>query len=233
MKADNDNGLRHGPWLPDRAMAKAFGSKMFSTGIVCSVCGDDVKYTSDGQCVSCSLRYRREYYERNADEIKRKAREKHHENRDRNLDRMREYTKKNSERRAPQRKIYSERNRDHRIQMAREWHRENKDRATQYRQERLDIYAAHARNRRFLKVSNGGSHTADDIAAILRRQKYKCVECGASVRKRENRHVDHIMPLALGGSNDPSNLQVLCPSCNMSKGALHPIEFANRRGRLL
>ena len=35
-------------------------------------------------------------------------------------------------------------------------------------------------------------------------------------------HVDHRMPLSLGGSNYPDNLQLLCPTCNLSKSATHP-----------
>ncbi|WP_139061120.1 HNH endonuclease [Enterobacter asburiae] len=30
--------------------------------------------------------------------------------------------------------------------------------------------------------------------------------------------IDHIIPLALGGNNDPTNLQILCSSCNGKKG---------------
>ena len=32
-------------------------------------------------------------------------------------------------------------------------------------------------------------------------------------------HVDHILPRARGGQNEWSNLQVLCITCNTSKGA--------------
>lgn len=32
-------------------------------------------------------------------------------------------------------------------------------------------------------------------------------------------HMDHIMPLAKGGLHCDSNIQLLCPACNLSKGA--------------
>jgi len=43
----------------------------------------------------------------------------------------------------------------------------------------------------------------------------KCFACGST----DDPHVDHIVPRAKGGTNDPSNLQVLCGPCNMRKGA--------------
>ncbi|TPJ86929.1 HNH endonuclease [Mesorhizobium sp. B2-5-12] len=73
----------------------------------------------------------------------------------------------------------------------------------------------------------------DEVRAILKRQNYKCVECGVSVRKKESRHVDHIMPVALGGHNYATNLQVLCKQCNLYKGARDPIDFARIKGRLV
>lgn len=31
-------------------------------------------------------------------------------------------------------------------------------------------------------------------------------------------HVDHIRPVSRGGTNDPDNLRLLCPRCNLSRG---------------
>lgn len=45
-----------------------------------------------------------------------------------------------------------------------------------------------------------------------------CAWCGTPDRLT----VDHINPLARGGSNDADNLQVLCHSCNSLKGARPP-----------
>lgn len=39
------------------------------------------------------------------------------------------------------------------------------------------------------------------------------------IRTQNVRHIDHIIPLKEFGSNDSSNFQLLCESCNTSKGA--------------
>jgi 5-methylcytosine-specific restriction endonuclease McrA len=53
-------------------------------------------------------------------------------------------------------------------------------------------------------------------------QDSSCASCGCDVfmGKRSNADVDHIIPLRLGGSCSPSNLQVLCVTCHRRKTAL-------------
>jgi hypothetical protein len=61
--------------------------------------------------------------------------------------------------------------------------------------------------------------------SILRRDGFKCRNCGATPDDRRVRlQVDHIVPVAKGGSDDPSNLQTLCQDCNLGKGADDPTE---------
>jgi 5-methylcytosine-specific restriction protein A len=53
-------------------------------------------------------------------------------------------------------------------------------------------------------------------AKIALRDMYTCRACGRVTDKREG-EVDHRTPLALGGSDDPSNLQWLCIECHRLK----------------
>jgi 5-methylcytosine-specific restriction endonuclease McrA len=79
-------------------------------------------------------------------------------------------------------------------------------------------------------VGATGRHTAADIAVLMAQQDGVCASpwCMEDVRKR--RRVDHLLPLACGGSNDPANLQILCPHCNLSKGTLDMEAFVMRHG---
>jgi len=54
---------------------------------------------------------------------------------------------------------------------------------------------------------------------VLKRDKYRCVGCGASPSNDHNveLEVDHINPVARGGGNDIENLQTLCRKCNQGK----------------
>ncbi|HAU38803.1 MAG TPA: HNH endonuclease [Phycisphaerales bacterium] len=54
---------------------------------------------------------------------------------------------------------------------------------------------------------------------VLKRDKYRCSKCGASPSSDHavNLEVDHIIPVAEGGSNNIENLQTLCRRCNQGK----------------
>ena len=51
---------------------------------------------------------------------------------------------------------------------------------------------------------------------VFERDNYQCQSCGIS-NKEARLQIDHIIPLAKGGSNDMSNLQTLCSDCNQQK----------------
>ena len=57
--------------------------------------------------------------------------------------------------------------------------------------------------------------------AVHARERGCCAHCGVRITMEleASGHVDHIVPLAAGGSNDLVNLQLLCQACNLEKSA--------------
>lgn len=111
------------------------------------------------------------------------------------------------------------RNHPKRSQYAREWKERNPER---YR----DMMRATKARRRAVV----GKYTAEDVQDIKEAQRHKCAVCK---NKLADYHVDHITPVAKGGTNDRRNLQLLCPPCNRHKAAKDPIDFMQSRGLLL
>lgn len=87
------------------------------------------------------------------------------------------------------------------------------------------------RNRRARKRLASGKHTAADIKDLYALQKGRCGNCRCSLKA--GFHVDHKIALANGGTNDRSNIELLCPPCNLRKHAKDPIVWARENGRLL
>lgn len=115
------------------------------------------------------------------------------------------------------------------------WIENNKERAREIRLNWFHNgngdYSKYNSERRAKKRNADGHYNSSDVKAMLERQKWKCADCKKSLK--DGYHVDHIMPLALGGSNWPSNLQCLCPTCNVRKGPKHPVDWARINGRLV
>lgn len=136
---------------------------------------------------------------------------------------------------APKRKRKDARSRSDRRERSAKWrtanpekHRENDRKWRRANPEKArSIKAARIARKR----GNGGRHSGEQIKALASRQGFRCAGCPASIR--DGYHVDHVMPLALGGTNDIQNIQLLCPTCNLTKGAKHPIAWAQENGRLL
>jgi len=56
---------------------------------------------------------------------------------------------------------------------------------------------------------------------ILRRDGFKCRYCGLKAAETEL-VIEHVVPVALGGKDEPSNLVASCRDCNTGKAAIPP-----------
>lgn len=86
-------------------------------------------------------------------------------------------------------------------------------------------------NYRARKIANGGKLSRGIAERLRKLQKGKCACCKKPLG--EDYHLDHIMPLALGGANEDWNIQLLRGECNLRKRAKHPVDFMRQRGFLL
>jgi 5-methylcytosine-specific restriction endonuclease McrA len=105
-------------------------------------------------------------------------------------------------------------NREHRLEHAKAYQKANPEKA------RLNNH-----RRRAKRCNADGSYTKAEVDLIFENQNGLCTSCKKQLTP-ENKHLDHIMPIALGGSNYANNLQWLCQYCNNSKSAKHPDEWA-------
>lgn len=191
-----------------RREAKAAGLSRFFTGDPCKNGHVAERITLNYWCVECQRISMKTNYDANPTPSR---------------NRSKEWNRKNKDKVAQKNKIYREKHKERLREInaarARKWFKENKERAIQTR---------HAR--RALQRNAPGSHTAEQLRELLIRQRYKCAFCLTDIKKK--RHLDHIHALTAGGSNDISNLQWLCPTCNLRKHDKDPIVWARENGRL-
>lgn len=98
-----------------------------------------------------------------------------------------------------------------------------------WRENNPEKHRRHNLTRRARERNAEGNHTSDDLKLLVRSSNGRCWWCGKLI-KGNKYHVDHRIPLARGGGNNPENLVISCPRCNLSKNDKLPSEW---NGRLL
>lgn len=92
-------------------------------------------------------------------------------------------------------------------------------------------FILNAQKRRVRLAAIGGKLSPGIAKKLLELQRGKCACCGKDLNGKY--HLDHILPLALGGSHADDNMQLLSPRCNLQKNKKHPVDFMQSRGFLL
>lgn len=118
---------------------------------------------------------------------------------------------------------------------ARAYRAENRDKIAaknkRHREENPDLYRQYCRNRRARRAEAVGTFSCEDLATIRRAQRDRCAYCRQALKGAGE--PDHIIAIAAGGTNLPSNIQMTCRPCNRKKHSKSPEEFARLMGLLI
>lgn len=162
----------------------------------------------------------KKYRMENPDKIKEYNAKKYASNPEAAIDRVRKYRAENLEKRRQAEKKYRDNNLE-KVKAACKLYRENN----------RDVFKLIDQNRRARKINAGGVLSKGLADRLFKLQKGKCACCKKPLG--DDYHMDHIMPLALGGTNTDDNIQLLRARCNLQKHAKHPVDFMRERGFLL
>ena len=173
-----------------------------------------------GKCKPCAKERVRNWQSSNPEKVRASSRKWKEANSDINAEYNSKWAQANRNQRLDYQRNWREINKEKSLETSRTWKKENPQR----------IKTLH-HNRRAKIKGNGGKLSPDIIKTLMALQNGKCACCGK--RLKGGHHLDHIMPLKLGGTNTDDNVQLLTPSCNLRKSAKHPDDWARENGRLL
>jgi len=161
------------------------------------------KHGLASQCKLCRSAWHRKYYQANKDKIIAKS-----------LD----YARAHKEEIAAWHRVYYVANKEKIKEKSRRWYIEHKERSAASRRAysqtphgRAVRQASRARRRMLPDMSY---ITATTMQEVQEASNGICPYCGEPF---ENGHIDHIIPVSKGGTNDRKNLTYCCAHCNLVK----------------
>lgn len=237
--------------LITRSSAKAAGLKRFFLPEPCKNGHVAERNTKSTTCIVCDKERKLEYRKNSPEKTRASVNRSRQKYKAKHAEIAKRWREKNKGYLQAAKKQYVENNKEKVRLSKRRYYLENKDRCLlmskmhkekhadrykaiqkEWRKNNKELIRANNRNRKSKLRNAEGSHTHKDVMGKYHAQGGMCAGCRKKVKYGEF-HVDHIVPLALGGTNWPSNIQILCPSCNMSKGGRPPEHFYQKLGYLL
>ena len=76
------------------------------------------------------------------------------------------------------------------------------------------------------KYAPSDDWTFADLQLQIKSQRDRCWWCSKKLKGKYE--IDHVIPLARGGTNNARNIVISCPMCNRRKGSKLPQEFMGR-----
>mgnify|MGYP000094199831 CR=1 FL=1 len=200
----------------------------------CVKCGLTDRY-ENGKCRPCAIARVKKWNADNPDRVKNRCIAWRKANPDRKLELDAAWRLANPEKVKASRAAWNEKNKDKIKSSASKWGMLNRDKKraalAAWRKANPEASRLQFHNRQSRKRATGGVLSKGIADKLFKLQKGKCACCGLPLGN--NYHIDHIMPVALGGANEDWNIQLLRQRCNNQKCAKHPVDFMQERGFLL
>lgn len=200
----------------------------------CHKCNGNEFYKS-GACAPCMRARVRLYNFENRNEISARRKIRYAANAEKVKAKAKAWKAANKERRVVYTRDYYQKNKANILAAASIWLANNKEKAAKrtaaWHQKNPNAKPTYRRNRRARKKQSAGKLSTNLAARLFELQRGKCACCGKPLGK--GYHLDHIIPLALGGANSDDNMQLLRATCNRKKSAKHPIDYMQEKGFLL
>lgn len=159
-----------------------------------------------------------------------KERQWRDENPERNKAKNDEWREKNADKHKAYNEAWKERNKEKEVERQRRWAQENAERhnakGQRWRKENPErakqIWEKwRTNNPEKVRAANNRRRAAGELdpaimPSLYENQKGLCAYCDCELGDKY--HLDHIVPIVRGGTNERSNLCLACPFCNLSKG---------------
>lgn len=191
-----------------------------STVRFCPKCQCDTERNSKGKCRKCANRLMAQWRARNPDKAKAQ---------------ISKWRKENPEKQKASAAAWGAANKDRKKAITSAWIAANPEKvkaaAAAWSAANPNAKRIIDQNRRARKRLLTGGLSRGLTAKLFKLQKGKCPCCNKPLG--DDFHLDHIMPLALGGVHKDENIQLLRAVCNMQKNAKHPVDFMQQRGFLV
>ena len=219
---------------PVKPCVKCGASNRYPSG-KCKPCGDAASKKFRQANIDKALMWQMDWYKKNKDHATATRLKYRAENQEKETQYAIAYREANRDRISATQAAYRDKNKAGFKARDAEKYKANTEKCKAYNKNwyanNPDAVSIKNQNRRSRVKNVGGRLSKGLPQKLIALQRGKCACCGLPLG--ENYHLDHIMPLALGGTNTDDNIQLLRGECNNQKHAKHPVDFMQERGFLL